>query len=112
MRAQCRPSFHTRWTRLGVRCRESPAPRFTLVSVSPIGPASHRRTEGPLRTSEGSICKPMKSVVALVYVVVGFFVAGSQGYLLFDTLQRAVSAGAAILLWPLLFFGVDLHFGA
>ncbi|MEX2587409.1 MAG: hypothetical protein WD602_05370 [Actinomycetota bacterium] len=54
----------------------------------------------------------MRSIVSLVYVVVGFFVAGNHGYLIFDTLPSAISAGAAILLWPLLFFGVNLHFGA
>lgn len=53
----------------------------------------------------------MRSIFSLVYVVVGFFVAGNNGYLVFDSLANAISAGAAILLWPLLFFGVDLHFG-
>ena len=54
----------------------------------------------------------MRSILALVYVVVGFFVASGNGYMMFDTLPRALSAFAAILLWPLIFFGVDLHFGA
>ncbi|MDQ4149133.1 MAG: hypothetical protein M3164_03955 [Actinomycetota bacterium] len=53
----------------------------------------------------------MRSILALVYVVVGFFVAGAQGYLVFDTLPHALSAFAGILLWPLLFFGVDLRIG-
>ncbi len=54
----------------------------------------------------------MRSIVSLVYVVLGFFVAGSRGYLMFDTIEHVLSAGLAIILWPLLFFGVDLQFGA
>ncbi|HVL51802.1 MAG TPA: hypothetical protein VM754_09930 [Actinomycetota bacterium] len=54
----------------------------------------------------------MRSIFSLVYVVIGFFVAGNYGYLVFDSLLNALSAGAAIILWPLLFFGVDLRFGA
>jgi hypothetical protein len=54
----------------------------------------------------------MRTAIALVYVVIGIFVAGQQGYLLFNTLPNTLSAAAAILLWPLLFFGVNLHFGA
>ena len=54
----------------------------------------------------------MRSIFSLVYVVVGFFVAQGHGYLVFDTLPHALSAGAAILLWPLLFLGVNLRFGS
>jgi hypothetical protein len=54
----------------------------------------------------------MRSIVGLVYVVAGFFVASSHGYLMFDTLGHAVSACVAVILWPLIFLGVNLHFGA
>ena len=54
--------------------------------------------------------EPMRSIFSLVYVVVGFFVASANGYVHFDTLPAALSFVAALLLWPLLFFGVDLHF--
>jgi hypothetical protein len=53
----------------------------------------------------------MRSIFSLVYVVVGFFVAQGQGYLLFDSLPHALSAGAAILLWPLLLLGMNLRLG-
>ena len=56
--------------------------------------------------------KPMSGIFSLVYVVVGFFVSQNHGYIMFDTLPHAVSAGAAILLWPLLFLGVNLQFGS
>lgn len=52
----------------------------------------------------------MRSIASLVYVLIGFFVASAQGYFVLDTLANAISLAAAILLWPLLFFGVDLHF--
>lgn len=52
----------------------------------------------------------MRSIFSLVYVVVGFFVASANGYVHFDTLPNAISFAAALLLWPLIFFGVDLHF--
>jgi hypothetical protein len=54
----------------------------------------------------------MSGILSLVYVVVGLFVSQGHGYLMFDTLPHAVSAGAAILLWPLLFFGFNLQFGS
>jgi hypothetical protein len=46
----------------------------------------------------------------LIYVIVGAFVAGADNY--FDrlgSLGRVVSALLAILLWPLLLFGVDFR---
>jgi hypothetical protein len=46
----------------------------------------------------------------LIYVIVGAFVAGADNY--FDRLGglgRVVSALLAILLWPLLLFGVDFR---
>lgn len=53
----------------------------------------------------------MRSVFSLVYVLVGFFVAQGQGYLAFDTMPHALSAFAAILLWPLLLLGMNLRLG-
>jgi hypothetical protein len=44
----------------------------------------------------------------LIYVIIGAFVAGADNY--FDHLGsvgRIVSALLAILLWPLLLFGID-----
>jgi hypothetical protein len=50
------------------------------------------------------------SLLGLIYIVVGVAVAASYDY--FDnleTLRRFLSAGLAILLWPLLLLGIDLH---
>ncbi len=49
-------------------------------------------------------------LLGLVYVAVGVAVAASKDYLdNLETLKRIVSAVLAILLWPLLFLGIDLH---
>lgn len=51
-----------------------------------------------------------ESALAVIWLVVGVVIAANKDY--FDTLNTAeqvVSAILAILLWPLLFLGVDLH---
>ncbi len=46
----------------------------------------------------------------LIYVVIGIFVAASKEYLdNLETVKRVLSAVLAIVLWPLLFLGIDLH---
>jgi hypothetical protein len=50
------------------------------------------------------------SIVSLVYVVVGVFVASSHHYFAHvTTLKPLLSAVLAVLLWPLLLLGIDLH---
>jgi hypothetical protein len=49
-------------------------------------------------------------LLGLVYVVVGVFVAASKDYLEnLETIKGVLSALLAILLWPLLLLGMDLH---
>jgi hypothetical protein len=49
-------------------------------------------------------------LLGLVYVVVGVFVAASKDYLEnLETIKGVLSALLAILLWPLLLLGIDLH---
>jgi hypothetical protein len=46
----------------------------------------------------------------LIYVIIGAFIAGDKDY--FEHLSRLkpiVSALLAIVLWPLLLLGIDLH---
>jgi len=51
-----------------------------------------------------------RKLLGLIYVAIGIFVAASKDYLEnLDTFKRVVSALLAILLWPLLLLGVDLH---
>jgi len=51
-----------------------------------------------------------RKLLGLIYVAIGVFIAYSKDYLEnLDTVKRVVSALLAILLWPLLLLGVDLH---
>lgn len=50
------------------------------------------------------------SLVGLVYLAIGIAVAASHDY--FDhlnTVRRVVSALLAVILWPLVLLGIDLH---
>ena len=51
-----------------------------------------------------------RRLLFLVYLVLGVIVAASKDYLEnLDTVRRLASAVLAILLWPLLFLGIDLR---
>lgn len=50
------------------------------------------------------------SLIGVVYLVIGLVVAGTRGYFVGWNVPGNILEGlAAIVLWPLLFFGVDLH---
>ena len=52
----------------------------------------------------------IQKLLFLVYIGVGVVVAASKDYLdNLETLKRIVSAVLAVLLWPLLFLGIDLR---
>ncbi|MFN2589669.1 MAG: hypothetical protein ABR518_02740 [Actinomycetota bacterium] len=52
------------------------------------------------------------SVLTLVWVVIGAFVAGSHKYFSdVDGLRAILAALLAIFLWPLVLLGVNLHLG-
>ena len=51
-----------------------------------------------------------RKLLLLVYIAIGVAVAASKDYLVnLDTARRLASAVLAILLWPLLLVGIDLH---
>ncbi len=51
-----------------------------------------------------------RRLLGLIYVAIGVFVAASKDYLEnLETIKRVLSAVLAILLWPLLLLGIDLH---
>ncbi|NNN14613.1 MAG: hypothetical protein HKL82_01985 [Acidimicrobiaceae bacterium] len=53
---------------------------------------------------------PFRSIISLVYLVVGAIVANSHSYFVqLANLKAILSAALAIILWPLLYFGVNLH---
>jgi hypothetical protein len=52
----------------------------------------------------------LRSLVAIAYLIAGLIVAANDDYLRnLDNVRRVVSAVLAIVLWPLVLLGVDLH---
>jgi hypothetical protein len=50
------------------------------------------------------------SLGSIIYLVVGVFVAAAHHYFAHvDALRPVVSAALAVLLWPLLLLGINLH---
>jgi hypothetical protein len=50
------------------------------------------------------------SLLGLIYLIVGVAMAASRDYFdSLDTLRNVVSAALAVVLWPLLLLGIDLH---
>ncbi|HSO02696.1 MAG TPA: hypothetical protein VLS46_09230 [Gaiellaceae bacterium] len=51
-----------------------------------------------------------RKLLGLIYLAIGVVVAASKDYLdNVETLKQVASAVLAILLWPLLFLGIDLR---
>jgi hypothetical protein len=51
-----------------------------------------------------------RRLLYLIYLVIGLVVASTHHYLSnLDTIRRFLSAILAILLWPLILLGIDLH---
>jgi hypothetical protein len=51
-------------------------------------------------------------VLALVYLIVGAFIASKHHYFVnVDGVNEIVSAGLAVVLWPLVLLDVNLHIG-
>ena len=53
--------------------------------------------------------RPGFSIVGVIYVIIGVFVAWDRGYIGAELLGRVASALLAIFLWFLVLLGVDLH---
>lgn len=52
----------------------------------------------------------LRNILIIVYLVVGVFVANSHQYFAhLNSLTSVLSALLAVLLWPLILFGVSLH---
>jgi hypothetical protein len=53
-----------------------------------------------------------RNLLLLVYLLVGLVVASNNGYLAnLGDINSIVSAALAVLLWPLVLLGIDLHIG-
>ena len=53
--------------------------------------------------------RPGFSIVGVIYIIIGVFVAWDRGYIDTELLRRVASALLAIFLWFLVLLGVDLH---
>ncbi|MEW2356994.1 MULTISPECIES: hypothetical protein [Thermomonosporaceae] len=53
--------------------------------------------------------RPGISIVGLIYIIIGVFVAWDRGYIDAELLRQVASALLAIFLWFLILLGVDLH---
>ena len=49
------------------------------------------------------------SLLGLIYVLVGIYVAWADGYITIRVIKLVLSALLAIFLWPLVLLGVDLR---
>ena len=50
------------------------------------------------------------SLVGLLYIIIGVAIAAQKHYFKhLDTIRLIASAVLAVVLWPLLFLGIDLH---
>ncbi len=57
-----------------------------------------------------TLARPRIGLIALVYFVIGSVVANSHHYFEnVDTIRTVGSAILAVVLWPLLLLGIDLH---
>ena len=53
--------------------------------------------------------RPHVSLVGLIYIIIGIFIAWDRGYIDESLLRRVASALLAVFLWVLILLGVDLH---
>ena len=52
----------------------------------------------------------INSLLGAIYLAIGVWVAATRDYLMnLETFKRILSAVLAVLLWPLVLLGVDLH---
>jgi hypothetical protein len=52
----------------------------------------------------------LKTLIAVAYLIAGLIVAANENYLReLETVRQVISAILAIVLWPLVLLGVDLH---
>jgi hypothetical protein len=53
--------------------------------------------------------RPHISLVGLIYIIIGVFIAWDRGYITEGLVKRIVSALLAVFLWVLVLLGVDFH---
>jgi hypothetical protein len=56
------------------------------------------------------VTMPRPGIISIIYIVIGIFIASDHNY--FENVghfERLISAIIAVLLWPLVLLGADLH---
>ncbi|GAA2283793.1 hypothetical protein AB0C84_11345 [Actinomadura sp. NPDC048955] len=53
--------------------------------------------------------RPHISLLGLIYLIVGVFIAWDRGYITEGLVEKIVSALLAVFLWILVLLGVDFH---
>ncbi|GGT90754.1 MULTISPECIES: hypothetical protein [Actinomadura] len=53
--------------------------------------------------------RPHISILGLIYLIIGVFIAWDRGYITEGLVEKIVSAVLAIFLWILVLLGVDFH---
>jgi hypothetical protein len=61
------------------------------------------------RTKERAVVRRRFSLLGLIYVLVGIYIAFAYDYIGIRLVKLVLSALLAIFLWPLVLLGVDLH---
>lgn len=56
--------------------------------------------------------RPHISLVGLIYIIIGVFIAWDRGYIDESLIRRVGSALLAVFLWVLILLGVDMHIDA
>jgi sulfite exporter TauE/SafE len=52
----------------------------------------------------------IRTLITIAYLIVGLIVAANENYLRnLDNVRRVIAAILAIVLWPLVLLGIDLH---
>jgi hypothetical protein len=81
-----------------------------LISPCLLQPRVDDRCHRHYRSVMTSRRSGYSSIVAIVYVVIGLIVASGHAFFAhLDAVMPILSAILAVLLWPLVLLGVDLH---
>jgi hypothetical protein len=49
------------------------------------------------------------SIISTIYIVVGVIIAMANGYFVITSVSGIISFLLAVILWPLIFLGLNLH---
>jgi hypothetical protein len=88
---------------------ETPRPRAEPATYQQ-GKLIHRLSAFRLTAWSGPMGSRFSSIVGIVYIVIGLFVASGHAFFAhLNAVMPILSAILAVLLWPLVLLGVNLH---